>query len=130
MCFVRPQDKYTAMASFAILPQILPDELLFTILKFASSTRVDWRSCKKQEASLIRSLEQGFRKEQDVLDWTLYGRRYMSETLHHFPEFGVQGFMALREPEPMEDFRRWYLLQYRWLHHVEDKENRWVCEWD
>ena len=118
------------MASFAILPQILPDELLFTILKFASNTRVDWRNCKKKEASLIRSLEQGFRKEQDVLDWTLYGRRYLSETLQNFPEFGVQVFMALREPEPMEDFRRWYLLQYRWLHHVEDKENRWVCELD
>lgn len=107
------------MASFAILPQILPDELLFTILKFASNTRVDWRTCKRQEAALIQGLEFG----QDLLDWTLYGRKFMSETLMEFPEIGQGG--SLGEPRHMEDFRRWYLLQYRWLNSVE-QENRWT----
>ena len=103
------------MASFAILPQILPDELLFTILKFASNTRVDWRTCKKREALLIQGLGSG----QD--DWTLFGRLYMAETLKRYPEIGIP--VAAREPEFMEDYRRWYLMQYRWLHRVE--ENRW-----
>ena len=105
------------MASFAILPQILPDELLFTILKFASNTRVDWRSCKKQEALLVQELGTG----QD--DWTLYGSWFMKKMLKLYPEVGVP-VTALRAPESMEDYRRWYLLQYRWLHRVE--VNRWV----
>ena len=103
------------MASFAILPQILPDELLFTILKFASNTRVDWRTCKKREALLIQGLG-GVEQDQ-----TLFGRLYMAETLKLYPELGVPG--AAREPESMEDYRVWYMQQYRWLHRV---ENRWV----
>jgi len=111
------------MASFAILPQILPDELLFTILKFASSTRVDWRTCKKHEALLIRGVEHG----EDLLDWTLFGRLYMAETLEKFPVFRMPGCVSLRAPEPMEDYRRWYLLQYRWLQDVgQEQVNRWV----
>jgi hypothetical protein len=106
----------------------LPLEVLYTIKTFTTNTRVDWRTCKKREASLIRSLEGGsvLGQDQDLLDWTLYGRLYMEETLELYPAFGAPGFLSLREPPPMEDFRRWYLLQYRWLRHTGKEENRWV----
>jgi len=105
----------------------LPLEVLYAIKTFATDTRVDWRTCKKREASLIRSLEGGsvLGQDQDLLDWTLYGRLYMAESLELYPEACAPGF-ALRAPPAMEDFRRWYLLQYRWLRHKGQPENRWV----
>ena len=103
----------------------LPIELLYTIKTFATETRVDWRTCKRREAALIRSLEGNsvLGQDQDLLDWTLYGRLYMDQTLELYPELGVP-VAALQEPDTMEDFRRWYLLQYRWLNKVE--VNLWV----
>ena len=102
----------------------LPIEILYTIKTFATDTRVDWRTCKRREASLIRSLEgASVLQDQDLLDWTLYGRLYMEHTLAEFPEIGAGP--SLRAPTNMEDFRRWYLLQYRWLNRME-QENRWV----
>jgi hypothetical protein len=105
----------------------LPLEILYTIKTFATDTRVDWRTCKKREAALIRSLEGGsvLGQDPDLLDWTLYGRLYMEETLELFPEIGA-GPKSLRAPDNMEDFRRWYLLEYRWLRGAGQEENRWV----
>jgi hypothetical protein len=105
----------------------LPLEILYTIKTFATDTRLDWRTCKKPVADLIRSLEWGsvVGQDQDLLEWTLYGRLYMEQTLEQFPEIGA-GPKSLRAPDNMEDFRRWYLLQYRWLRGAGQEENRWV----
>ena len=106
----------------------LPLEILYTIKTFATETRVDWRTCKRREAALIRSLEGNsvIGQDQELLEWTLYARLYMEETLELFPEIGA-GPKPLHAPDNMEgDFRRWYLLQYRWLRGVGQEENRWV----
>jgi len=112
----------------------LPHDVLFTIMKFASDTRVDWRICKRREAACIRSLEGGsaleYHDDKQLLDWTLYGRLFMTETLEQFPAFGVPGFLQLQAPPPMEDFRRWYLLQYRWLTYTGGQANLWTCSTD
>ena len=110
----------------------LPIEILYTIKTFATNTRIDWRTCKRREAALIRSLEclstAEFAVEEDpaLLEWTLFGRLYMAETLEEFPVFREPVCVSLRAPDPMEDYRRWYLLQYRWLHGAGQEENRWV----
>lgn len=105
----------------------LPLEILYTIKTFATDTRLDWRTCKKPVADLIRSLEWGsvVGQDEELLEWTLYGRLYMEQTLEQFPEIGA-GPKSLRAPDNMEDFRRWYLLQYRWLRGAGQEENRWV----
>ena len=115
------------MATYASLPI----EILYTIKTFATATRVDWRTCKRREAALIRSLEGHSALEhigdKNLLDWTLYGRLFMSESLSQFPAFGSPSFLQLGTPPPMEDFRRWYLLQYGWLNYKgQVLENRWV----
>jgi len=104
----------------------LPLEILYTIKTFATDTRVDWRTCKKREAALIRSLEFGsvVGQDLDLLEWTLYGRLFMDHTLELFPEIGAGP--SLRAPDNMEDFRRWYLLQYRWLRGPGQDQNRWL----
>jgi len=111
----------------------LPIELLYIIKTFATNTRLDWRTCKRREAAVIRELEClstvefAVEEDPDLLDWTLFGRLYMAETLEKFPVFRIPGCVSLRAPEPMEDYRRWYLLQYRWLQDVgQEPVNRWV----
>ena len=112
------------MATYASLPL----EILYTIKTFATNTRIDWRTCKRREAALIRSLEGHsaleYLLDQDLLDWTLYGRLFMSETLAEFPAFASPS--PLGTPPPMEDFRRWYLLQYGWLNYKGEQVNLWV----
>jgi hypothetical protein len=109
----------------------LPNDMIFTIMKFASDTRLDWRRCewKRREAGLIRSLEGGsvleHQEEPELLNWTLAGRLFMTEIFEQFPRFGRDMGPPLYAPPPMEDFRRWYLLQYRWLI-AGEQENRWI----
>ena len=103
----------------------LPLDILYTIKTFATDTRLDWRTCKKREAALIRSLEFSSVVGHDrLLDWTPYGRLYMDHTLELFPE--IAGTKPLRAPDNMDDFRRWYLLQYRWLCGAGQEVNRWT----
>ncbi len=76
-----------------------PDDILHLIRLYAKpiGTRVDWRTCKRNESILIfrhnilnlQLCEHYFRYTQtmfrEILDWTLYGRKHTLRNLLRWP---------------------------------------------
>jgi hypothetical protein len=103
----------------------LPNDLLPIIKSFMNKTRLDWRTCKSHEAALIRGLEcenvievrhgKIYEVDTDMLRWTLAGRLFISSLFHEDPIWKNMNYYPQNTPPPpMDDYRRWYILQYRW----------------
>jgi hypothetical protein len=104
----------------------LPADLLPMIKSYMNKTRLDWRTCKSREAALIRGLEcenvievrhgEFYEVDPEMLRWTLAGRLFISKIFEDCPLWAnMTYYPQLTPPPPMDDYTRWYILQYRWI---------------
>ena len=104
----------------------LPADLVPIIKSYMNKTRLDWRTCKRHEAELIRGLEcvnvievrHGglYEVDPEMLRWTLAGRLFISKIFEDCPLWANMTYYPQFTPPPLtEDYTRWYILQYRWL---------------
>lgn len=111
----------------------LPTELLPTIKAYLDKTRLDWRTCKRMEASLIRSVEgesiltthHNHELVSEMSEWTLAGRLFIEKTNIIHPGWHTIVTAQRAAPPPMADPIRWYLLQYRWLVYGPQENGGW-----
>jgi hypothetical protein len=91
----------------------LPEELLRLLKSYMNKTRLDWRTCKRREAAIIRSLEwRSAAATPDLADWTLAGRLLIEKANAETPGWYMAGHQS--HPPALMNEPRWYLLQYRW----------------
>ena len=112
----------------------LPSELLPTIKNYLDKTRLDWRTCKRGEASLIRAEEgesiltathRNYELVSEMSEWTLAGRLFIEKTNAIHPGWHNIVTAQRTPPPPMADPVRWYLLQYRWLAYGPQENGGW-----
>jgi hypothetical protein len=106
----------------------LPSELLPTIKAYLDKTRLDWRTCKRAEASLIRSVEGGsllYNEVPEMSEWTLAGRLFIEKSNAIHPGWHNIVIAQRAAPPPMADPVRWYLLQYRWIVYGPQETTGW-----
>lgn len=89
----------------------LPEELVRLLKSYMNKTRLDWRTCKRDEASLIRNLEWNT-LTPGLEDWTLAGRLLIEKANAETPGWYMAGHQT--NPPALMNDPRWYLLQYRW----------------
>ena len=118
----------------------LPSDLIPIIKTYMNKTRLDWRTCKRHEAALIRGLvfenlmevrhSEMYQAKPEMLRWTLAGRLFISKSFQVFPLWTMFSYFPQKTPPPpMDDYTRWYLLQYRWLTYVDVPfTSKWVCD--
>jgi hypothetical protein len=109
----------------------LPVDILKVIKTYLDTTRLDWRTCKHREASLIRQIEfanvleiysgELYDVEPEMLDWTMFGRLFISKGFRISPGWHARDFPPTIPPcmEDIEDeeYCRWYCLDYRWVNY-------------
>ena len=112
----------------------LPADMLQVIKTYLDTTRLDWRTCKRKESALIRTLEcssilevcygELYDVEPEMLDWTMFGRLFISKGFRLSPGWHARNFPPTTPPclEDMEDeeYRQWYCLEYRWVNYGVD----------
>ena len=104
----------------------LPAELIPTIKSFLDNTRLDWRTCKRKEAALIRQTEaEMLLNLPQVSDWTLAGRLLLAQANTETPDWHTVRITQRAPPPLMEDPARWYLLQYRWITYGPQENGGW-----
>lgn len=90
----------------------LPEELVLMLKSYMNKTRLDWRTCKRREAALIRNREwHSAAATPDLMDWTLAGRLLIEKANAETPGWHLSGHQT---HPPVMDSPRWYLLQYSW----------------
>lgn len=91
----------------------LPEDLVRMLKSYMNQTRLDWRTCKRREAALIRNLEwRSATTTPELADWTLAGRLLIEKANAETPGWYMAGFHT--HPPPPIDAPLWYLLQYSW----------------
>jgi len=107
---------------------ILPDDVVTIIRAYSKpiGTRLDWRTCKREEADHIYYAEleamdmipihciSHDEVMDDVQHWSLFGKIWLLNA----PEYKI--FAQLRPPlipprDNMEDYVAWYTHQIQWL---------------
>lgn len=92
----------------------LPEELVRLLKSYMNQTRLNWRTCKRREAALIRSLEwRSAMALPDFSEWTLAGRLLIEKANAETPGWYMAGHQ--RQPPALMNNSRWYLLEYRWI---------------
>ncbi len=100
---------------------ILPDDVLAIVRAYSKpiGTRVDWRTCKREEADLIYSFDYHITDviprnllHHEVLEWSLFGKLWLISAPHHH----LYARYRPRLPPPeMEDYLLWYQYRIQWL---------------
>jgi hypothetical protein len=91
----------------------LPVELVRMLKSYMNNTRLDWRTCKRREAALIRNLEwRSVAASPALSEWTLAGRLLIEKANAETPGWYMAGHQT--NPPALMNEPRWYLLQYRW----------------
>ncbi len=110
----------------------LPIRALYEIRAFSRPlTRVDWRTCKKPEATIIKDLDRQYRnlyertltsktypfakigryQMDEVNRWTLYGRRKVYIAPREWvARIAVPQYFPPMDPHPDVYFRRWKFI--------------------
>lgn len=99
--------------------ETLPIELVYKIQSYIY--RRDWKTCKRDEAMLIKSYRLNVDEAIVAIDyisqaidddWTLYGKHWLLQT-------DESNLFAHRRPRcpppPMENYNTWYKLRIQWL---------------
>lgn len=117
------------------------------ILENMFNTRPDWQTCKMSESALIRKMECSSIMEvkrnhsniDGMMDWTLFGRIYISRRFKNNPKWDIAIKIVREQPTPdvtilelsetaVVAYRRWYLLEYRW-EKFQNEEMIDLCCW-
>lgn len=96
----------------------LPLDVLTLITSFLNKTRIDWKTCKRREASLIRNLEWILVRmdwTEEMAEWTLFGRWYIDRLFTGYHKWDVIFYAPTSRPPDGVHYKIWYALLYRYL---------------
>ena len=96
----------------------LPNELVRHIRSFVYP--FNWRTCKKQEASLVKCLDKSLREaiwldSEEKEYWTMFGLwflLYLPREIHHAPR--RPPLIPPSEQYYREDYHGWYIHRIQW----------------